>query len=93
MKKVLITGVLVVGCFIAGYSQNAEKVTRDASSMTITTFSSDKKVNPDKQMPADRSMISSGKTTTSVSTNDAVVPRNKKAEVSPRKIEGDTKTK
>ncbi len=93
MKKLFISAVFTLGCFTASYSQNSEKVTRGGSSMTITTFSSEKKVNPDKQMPADRSMISSGKTTTALTTNNAVVPRNKKVDVSPRKIEVDTKTK
>ncbi len=92
MKKIVIAGVFVLGSFITSQAQNADKVTREASVKTTTTVSSTKNdVNPDKQMPADRSTIATDINSAANKQNNAIAPRKGTVKVSPKNIENSSK--
>jgi len=91
MKKLIITGLFSFACFVAGYSQSTEKATVNSSATTITTRSSVKNVNANKQMLADRSTITATTKPSSAAYNTAVLPRQKGVKVASAKIETGTK--
>jgi hypothetical protein len=91
MIRIIIVGVFMFGSFITSQAQNTDKVERDISTSIFTTVSSKKNVNSDKQMPADRSTITTVTRPSSGKQNDAIVPRKQTVKVSPKNIENTTK--
>ncbi|MCG3166562.1 MAG: hypothetical protein POELPBGB_02342 [Bacteroidia bacterium] len=90
MKKLISLAFFALAFCFSGFSQTNE--TRTNNTMTFTTFSAEKKVNPSKQgVAADRSMVVSGNVNKPANPITTAPKREKGRKIASQKTESSTK--